>query len=188
MGSPINIKNSRNSQINFVFLKTDAFFGNKENLTLSSDESDEKIDELKFLREAYKKVHPKSHPSNSNSENFNDDKLYDSKNRQAEKKSSENPRREVYQEKNSNKEDERMAVDSDKSEAAEKSKIFHGILHIERLRNVKQETPVSYFVNYEGFWNFCEESTDVSSNHVFNYLKVSFYQFLLSSFSRFSLD
>lgn len=54
------------------------------------------------------------------------------------------------------------------------SKIYHVLIFIESLRNVKEhEKGREYFFTYEGFWNQCEESSDVSKNSLFNYLKQS---------------
>lgn len=62
-------------------------------------------------------------------------------------------------------------VDVEKAGKQFKSKIYHGLLYIDDLRNVKNETSVEYFINYEGFWNECQESTEESVDLSFNYLK-----------------
>lgn len=50
-------------------------------------------------------------------------------------------------------------------------KIYSGLLFIEEIRNVKNEHTADYFITYEGFWNKCQERTEISVNGLFNYLK-----------------
>lgn len=92
---------------------------------------------------------------------------YESKNTQTEKKTNELNRVIEY---TSSNEDTEM-VDVEKAEKQLKSNIYHGLLYIEDLRNVTKETSVEYFINYEGFWNECLESTEESVDLSFNYLK-----------------
>lgn len=63
-------------------------------------------------------------------------------------------------------------VDVERDKNSVTSKVYNGLLFIEELRNVKDRLPVDYFITYEGFWNECQESTDISIALVFNYLKV----------------
>lgn len=53
-----------------------------------------------------------------------------------------------------------------------KPKIYCGLLFIEGLRNVKEQTSAEYFITYEGFWNQCQETTEASVEFGLNYLKV----------------
>jgi hypothetical protein len=64
-------------------------------------------------------------------------------------------------------------IDVEKQSNLMRSKVYQGLLFVEGLRNVKDRSSYEYFITYEGFWNECQESTELSVNHVFNYLKVT---------------
>lgn len=64
-------------------------------------------------------------------------------------------------------------VDVEMKESKITSKLYHVLLFIESLRNVKDGGNRDYFITYEGFWNQCQESTETSVNYIFNYLKQS---------------
>jgi hypothetical protein len=69
-------------------------------------------------------------------------------------------------------EEKDSGVDYENCEKEIESKIYQGLLFIEKLCNVNDDSISEYFVTYEGFWNEFEESTQVSVGLVFNYLKV----------------
>lgn len=75
-------------------------------------------------------------------------------------------------------------VDVEKEKPAVKTKVYSGLLFVEGLRNVKEQRPAEYFITYEGLWNQCEETSGVSVDLTFNYLKVSSNEFL--KFSNFN--
>jgi hypothetical protein len=64
-------------------------------------------------------------------------------------------------------------VDVEKQNILMRSKVYQGLLFVEGLRNVKERSSSEYFITYEGFWNECQESTELSVNNIFNYLKVT---------------
>ena len=115
----------------------------------------------------------KSHPSHSNDQ-CEPGSSYDHKNVQTDKSSANNfgegSRMNLgSSDYSGNKDTEMVAVDERRPA---RSKIYCGLLFIEQLRNVK-ETPASdFFVTYEGFWNQCLESTEVTVELVLSYLKV----------------
>lgn len=116
------------------------------------------------------KVKINSHPSNSN-DDCEADRNYENKTVQTDKNLSD--ARHVNGNIEGRTEDRDTAmVDVDKIRIVPKSKVYSGLLFIEGLRNVKDQIPAEYFVTYEGFWNECQESTDVSVDYIFNYLKV----------------
>lgn len=51
------------------------------------------------------------------------------------------------------------------------SKVFVGLLFIENLHNVRDPSLSDFFITYNGFWNECQETTELSTNLVFNHLK-----------------
>lgn len=65
-------------------------------------------------------------------------------------------------------------------------KVYRGLLFIEGLHNVKDQPKTEYFITYEGFWDDCHESTEMSVDFVFNYLKVE-PNYCLLIFSVFNL-
>lgn len=130
----------------------------------------QKVDDLKYF-DNRTRIFPRSHPSTSNNDenNYNSDKPT----ADLERKSEISHKTESNSYKSHKDEENMMIVESDHpGNSREASKVFHGILFIENLKNMKEIGPTNYFVNYEGFWNYCTESTDVCSNYVFNYLKV----------------
>lgn len=71
-----------------------------------------------------------------------------------------------------NRDSEMLDVDMMKNNA-QKMKVYQGVLFIEGLKSVKQQSCLSqYFVTFDAFWNDCQEITNVSVNHIFNFLKV----------------
>ncbi|KAG5681101.1 hypothetical protein PVAND_010566 [Polypedilum vanderplanki] len=62
-------------------------------------------------------------------------------------------------------------IDVEIKENRKKSKIYHGLLFIESLKSIKDHHASEYFITYEGFWNDCRESTELSINCILNYLK-----------------
>jgi hypothetical protein len=64
-----------------------------------------------------------------------------------------------------------------------RSKVYQGLLFVEGLRNVKDQTSAEYFITFEGFWNECQETTEISISNVFNYLKVTFLAIIPHSMS-----
>ncbi|CAO1403724.1 unnamed protein product [Diamesa serratosioi] len=142
----------------------DSFECFRDNISVYSDES---IIELNHDFISNQNFQPICRPSHDENNCETNGQRYESKNTQTEKKI--NKVNLVTEHSNSN-EDAEM-VDVEKAGKQSKSKIYHGLLCIDDLRNVKKETSVEYFINYEGFWNECLESTEQSVDLSFNYLK-----------------
>ena len=64
-------------------------------------------------------------------------------------------------------------IDVEIKNSSRKARVYQGILFIEGLKSSKdQQSSSEYFITYDGFWNECQEMTEVSVSHIFNYLKV----------------
>jgi hypothetical protein len=116
------------------------------------------------------KVYGKTHPSNSNDcENHSERHHYENKNVQTDSRPQSVREMNNVEE---NRDSEMVDVGSSNN-PKEKSEVYHGLLFIEGLRNIKDKNATEYFVTYQAFWNDCEETTDISINSLFNYLKVT---------------
>ncbi|CAG9806149.1 unnamed protein product [Chironomus riparius] len=63
-------------------------------------------------------------------------------------------------------------VDVEAKDSIRKAKVYQGILFIEGLKSSKdQKISSEYFITYDGFWNECQEMTEVSVSNILNYLK-----------------
>jgi len=75
---------------------------------------------------------------------------------------------------------EMVDVEKDIKDSNRKAKVYQGLLFIEELKSTKdQKSSSEYFITYDGFWNECQEMTEVSVSNIFNYLKVIIYYNLL---------
>lgn len=115
-------------------------------------------------------VQTTNHPSTSNDcENSSDRREFENKTVQT---NDERPRNNPKSNENDDQRGDVEMVDMEVKNSRTKSKIFHVLIFIEGLRNVK-DCGREYFITYEGFWNECQESTGVSLNYLFNYIKQS---------------
>lgn len=116
-----------------------------------------------------------SHPSTSNDDCENHrDRNFEHKNMQTD---DNEMRTKGSMRKESSNDDHRDTemIDVEEIKANNRNmKVYKGVLFIECLRSVKDNSQCSsdYFITYEGFWNDCQEMTDVSISNQFNYLKV----------------
>lgn len=161
-----------------VVLFTDSLYSRRENVSVCSDNSTFE----RPIRVVNQKVHFKSHPSYSNDQ-CEADRNYENKNVQTEKSSMGSRLANTNPRDGPDDRDTEM-VDVEREKNAVTSKVYSGLLFIEGLRNVKDRSPVDYFITYEGFWNECQESTDFSVELVFNYLKVNLILDLIGDQSR----
>lgn len=154
----------------------DAYSGDKENQTiLSDDDSDIFVRDhcKKFKKPAYR-----SRPTTSNDDSTIEksseskvtqtDPLADSPS--TNNSNSSNSR--VHDE--SKKNGDKLMVDQEKPVAPsiDNVKILSGLLFVEQMR-ISKETPQSeYFINYDGFWNGCLETTKTCAAGSLNHLKV----------------
>lgn len=114
-----------------------------------------------------------SHPSSSNDCENHEGRHFEHKNMQTD--DNNDLGRKKSSQKSENTEDDQNAemVDVEIKNSSQKLKVYQGVLFVESLKSVKDDHSTSeYFITYHGFWNECQEMTDVSVNHVFNYLKV----------------
>lgn len=75
---------------------------------------------------------------------------------------------------------EMVDVEKDIKDSNRKATVYQGLLFIEELKSTKdQKSSSEYFITYDGFWNECQEMTEVSVSNIFNYLKVIIYYNLL---------
>ena len=162
LGKYLHIESKLVNYISNVIL--DSFESFRENISVYSDESMIELNNDFIINQ---KFQPACRPSHNENNCESNGQRYESKNTQTEKKT--NDVNHVNNRSNSNEDSE--MVDVEKAGKQLKSKIYHGLLYIDELRNVKKETSVEYFINYEGFWNECHESTEESVDLSFNYLK-----------------
>lgn len=148
-----------------IFASPEALQGRRDNVSVSSDELMSPAPPVKLSNQ---KVQTKSHPSNSN-DDCDADRNYENKNMQTDDNSIEP--RSLNANSGADDRDHQM-VDVEKDKNLMKSKVYRGLLFIEGLRNVKDQTTAEYFITYEGFWNQCQESNESSVDRIFNYLKV----------------
>lgn len=150
----------------------------RENISVDSDDSI-----LQPVKLTNQKVKTKSHPSHSN-DDCEADRNYDNKKVQTDKAVRGSQRDANVGAGNEDKDTEMVDVGSNK--CSMKSKVYRGLLFIEGLRNVKENSSAEYFITYEGFWNDCQESTETSADLLLNYLKVKNVATLLKQFIKTS--
>lgn len=125
-----------------------------------------------LVRLVDQKVQTTSYPSTSNDcENSTERRDHDNKNVQTNESRLRNSEKSSNFDGHNHKDTE--MVDVEMKESRNSSKLYHVLLFIESLRNVKDDGNRDYFITYEGFWNQCQESTEKSVNYIFNYLKQS---------------
>lgn len=129
------------------------------------------------IKLVHQKVQTKSHPSHSNDQ-CDSDRHFESKNVQTEKSS--NGSRQPGGSRDGLDDRDTEMIDVEKEKPTMKTKVYSGLLFVEGLRNVKEQRPVEYFITYEGLWNQCQETSCISVDLIFNYLKVISNEFLQS--------
>ena len=153
----------------------DAYSGDKENKTILSDDDSDIF--VRDHRVKFKKPVYRSRPTTSNGDTSNE-KSSKSKVTQtdpsAESSNSNNSGNSSNSRVEPKKNGEKMLVDQEKPVApiTENAKILSGLLFVEQMR-VSKETPQNeYFINYNGFWNGCLETTKTCPAGNLNHLKV----------------
>lgn len=151
----------------------DSLYNRRENVSMCSDESIVQQDQLVRLGDQV--VRTKCHPGYSNQ--CNTDRNFENKTVQTEH-SQPHQIKSLSSGDGVDDRDTEMASVNKETQIA-KPKIYCGLLFIEGLRNVKDQTSAEYFITYEGFWNQCQESTEVSVEFALNYLKVNISYFYI---------
>jgi hypothetical protein len=116
------------------------------------------------------KTQTTSHPSNSN-DICETERNRENKNTAHSEENKTDDRKEVKKDENEEN-NSNAAVEFKNNENGLKSQLYQGLLFIEEIRNIKSGSSSEHFITYEGFWNECQESTQISVGMVFNYLKV----------------
>lgn len=109
--------------------------------------------------------------SNDDCENRNDTRNFENKTIQTDSTNLRSSSSKKESSSNASDQRDTEMIDIEARDSRRKSKIYQGLLFIERMRNSKEQS--EYFITYRGFWNDCQESTEISVDCIFNYLKVN---------------